>query len=102
MCRAAGVERPVMCELGNIPSMVGLAATGIAITVVPRAFIEAGTDQPCSPAGVRALPLDEPDSHLMVGFFCGQPKVTAAPLRAFVELFSGDRHVLSRPAQSSD
>lgn len=102
MGQAAGVERVVMCELGNIPSMVGLAATGIAVTVVPRAFIESGTDQPCAPAGVRALPLDEPDSHLTVGFFSGQPEVTAAPLRAFVELFSGDRHVLSRPAQSSD
>jgi DNA-binding transcriptional LysR family regulator len=102
MCEAAGVERQVMCELGNIPSMVGLAATGIAVTVVPRSFTEESTDQPGVPPGIRALPLAEPGSHLVEGYFCCPGALTSAPLRAFVELFTGQRHDLSRAPQSSD
>ena len=93
MCAVAGVERRVMCELGNIPSMVELASTGVAATVVPRAFTERQEGQAFAPEGIRALPLAEPDSHLVIGFFCGGGPLAAPPLRAFVELFSPDRHV---------
>jgi DNA-binding transcriptional LysR family regulator len=93
MSEVAGVERRVMCELGNIPSMVELASTGVAATIVPRAFTDG---QPCAPAGIRVLALAEPDSHLVMGWFCAAGPLTAPPLRAFLELFSPDRHVHSQ------
>jgi DNA-binding transcriptional LysR family regulator len=93
MSEVAGVERRVMCEIGNIPSMVELASTGVAVTIVPRAFTEG---QPCAPTGIRVLPLAEPDSHLVMGLFCAAGPLTAPPLRAFLELFSPDRHVHSQ------
>jgi DNA-binding transcriptional LysR family regulator len=93
---AAGVERQVMCEIGNIPSMVELASTGVAVTIVPRAFTERLTGQASTQAGIRALALAEPDSHLVMGLFCPAGPLTAPPLRAFLELFSPARHVYSR------
>jgi DNA-binding transcriptional LysR family regulator len=96
MSAAAGVERQVMCELGNIPSMVELASTGVAAAIVPRAFTERRPGQASAPAGIRVLPLAEPDSHLVLGSFCAGGPLTAPPLRAFLELFSPDRHVYSR------
>jgi DNA-binding transcriptional LysR family regulator len=95
LCEAAGVERRVMCGLGNISAMVELASTGIAAAIVPRAFTERQQGQAPAPAGIRALPLAEPDSYLVLGFFCGSGAALAPPLRAFVELFSPDRHVHS-------
>jgi len=97
MCDVAGVERRVMCELGSIPLMVELASTGIAATIVPRAFTERQEGQAPSPEGVAVLPLAEPGNCLAMGFFYSGDTRTAAPVRAFVQLFSPDRHV-----QSSD
>jgi DNA-binding transcriptional LysR family regulator len=93
MSKAAGVERRVMCELGNIPSMVELASTGIATAIVPRAFTERQAGLASAPTGIRVLPLAEPESHLVMGLFCTAGPLTAPPLRAFLELFSPDRHM---------
>jgi len=95
MSEAAGIQRQVMCELGNIPSMVELASTGLAATVVPRAFTERQVGQAGAVEGIRVLPLAEPDGFLVMGFFRGDGQPMAPPLRAFVELFSPDRHVHS-------
>jgi hypothetical protein len=62
--------------------MVELASTGVAATMPP--------------AGIRVLALAEPDSHLVMGWFCAAGPLTAPPLRAFLELFSPDRHVHSQ------
>ncbi|HEY0717193.1 MAG TPA: LysR family transcriptional regulator [Streptosporangiaceae bacterium] len=97
MFGAAGVERRVMCELGSIPLMVGLAATGLAVAVVPRAFTEVGGGQPSWCKEIRVLPLTEPDSSLTMGFFCRNGTM-ATPLRAFAELFSVERHVFPPPS----
>jgi DNA-binding transcriptional LysR family regulator len=93
MCEAAGVTRRVMCELGSIPLLVGLAGTGLAVTIVPRAFTEPESVAPALTRGIRVLPLAEPDSHLAIGFFCADGAMVPPPLRAFVELFSEERHV---------
>jgi DNA-binding transcriptional LysR family regulator len=92
MSKAAGVERRVMCELGNIPSMVELASTGIAAAIVPRAFTQRRAGLASAPAGIRVLPIAEPESHLVMGSFCAAGPLTAPPLRAFLELFSPGRH----------
>jgi DNA-binding transcriptional LysR family regulator len=94
LCEAAGIQRRVMCELGNIPSMVELASTGVAAAIVPRAFTERQAGQAPAVEGIRVLPLAEPDSYLVMGFFCTDGTLMAPPVRAFVELFSPDRHVL--------
>jgi len=99
MAEAAGAERRVMCELGTITEMVRVAATGAAVTIVPAAFTEDIKGQPGPPDGIRALPLAESDGYLTLGFFCNRDRAASAAVRAFLDLFSADRHVaLALPA----
>jgi DNA-binding transcriptional LysR family regulator len=97
MAEAAGAERRVMCELGTIAEMVRMAATGAAVAIVPRAFTEDVKGQPGPPDGIRALRLAEPDGYLTFGFFCNRDRAASAAVRAFLDLFSAERHVASRP-----
>jgi DNA-binding transcriptional LysR family regulator len=96
MAEAAGAQRRVMCELGTITEMVRVAATGAGVAIVPRAFTEDVKGQPGPPDGIRALRLAEPDSYLSLGFFCSRRAASAA-VRAFLDLFSAERHVASSP-----
>jgi DNA-binding transcriptional LysR family regulator len=97
MAAASGADRRVMCELGTITEMVRVAATGAAVAIVPRAFTEDIKGQPGPPDGIRALRLADPDGYLTLGFFCTRDKAASAPVRAFLDLFSADRHVASPP-----
>jgi len=97
MAEAAGAERRVMCELGTITEMVRMAATGVAVAIVPRAFTEDIKGQPGPPDGIRALRLAEPDGYLTLGFFCNRERAASATVRAFLDLFSAERHVVSLP-----
>jgi DNA-binding transcriptional LysR family regulator len=98
MAEAAGAERRVMCELGTITEMVRMAATGAAVAIVPRAFTEDIKGQPAPPDGIRALPLAEADSYLALGVACNRARAASAAVRAFLDLFSADRHVASSHA----
>ena len=93
MAEAVGVQRRVMCELGAITEMVRVAATGAAVTIVPRAFTQDVKGQPGPPDGIRALPLAEPDGYLTLGFFCHRDRAASAAVRGFFDLFSAARHV---------
>jgi DNA-binding transcriptional LysR family regulator len=97
MAEAVGAERRVMCELGTITEMVRMAATGAAVAIVPRAFTEDIKGQPGPPDGIRALRLAEPDGYLTLGFFCNRDRAASAAMRAFLDLFSAERHVVSPP-----
>jgi DNA-binding transcriptional LysR family regulator len=97
MAEAVGAERRVMCELGTITEMVRVAATGAAVAIVPRAFTEDIEGQPGPPGGIRALRLAEPDGYLTLGFFCHRDRAASAAVRAFLDLFSAERHVASPP-----
>jgi DNA-binding transcriptional LysR family regulator len=95
MAEAAGAERRVMCELGTITEMVRVAATGAAVAIVPRTFTEDIKGQPGPPDGIRTLRLAEPDACLVLGFFCKRDQAASAAVRAFLDLFSAERHVTS-------
>jgi DNA-binding transcriptional LysR family regulator len=97
MAEAVGAERRVMCELGTITEMVRMAATGAAVTIVPRAFTLDIKGQPGPPDGIRTLRLVEPDAYLTLGFFCNRDRAASAAVRAFLDLFSAERHVMSPP-----
>jgi DNA-binding transcriptional LysR family regulator len=97
MTEAAGAERRVMCELGTIPEMVRMAATGAAVAIVPRAFTEDVKGQPGPPDGIRALRLAESDGYLTFGFFCNRDRAASAAVRAFLDLFRAERHLALRP-----
>jgi DNA-binding transcriptional LysR family regulator len=92
MAEAAGAQRRVMCELGTITEIVRMAATGAAVAIVPRAFTEDIKGQPGPPDGIRALPLAEPDGYLTLGFCCNRDRAPSAAVRAFLDLFSAERH----------
>jgi DNA-binding transcriptional LysR family regulator len=98
MAEAVGAERRVMCELGTITEMVRMAATGAAVAIVPRAFTEDIKGQPGPPDGIRALRLAESDGYLTLGFFCNRDRAASAAVRAFLDLFSTERHVASPPS----
>jgi DNA-binding transcriptional LysR family regulator len=102
MAEAVGAERRVMCELGAITEMVRMAATGAAVAIVPRAFTEDIQGQPSPPAGITALPLAEPDGYLSLGVLCRRDRAASAAVRAFLRLFSAERHVASRPGATRD
>jgi DNA-binding transcriptional LysR family regulator len=95
MAGAAGADRRVMCELGTITEMVRMAATGAAVAIVPRTFTEDLKGQPGQPDGIRVLRLAEPDACLTLGFFCPRQRAASAAVRAFLDLFSAERHVAS-------
>jgi DNA-binding transcriptional LysR family regulator len=97
MAEAVGAERRVMCELGTITEMVRVAATGAAVAIVPRAFTEVIEGQTAPPDGIKALRLADPDSYLTLGFFCNRDRAASAAVRAFLDLFSAERHVASPP-----
>jgi len=97
LAEAAGAERRVMCELGTITEMVRMAATGAAVAIVPRTFTEDIKGQPGPPDGIKALRLAEPDGYLTLGFFCNRERAACAAVRAFLDLFSAGRHVVSPP-----
>jgi hypothetical protein len=97
MAEAVGAERRVMCELGTITEMVRMAATGAAVAIVPRAFTEDIKGQPGPPDGIRALRLAEPDGYLTLGFVCSRDRAASAAVRAFLDLFSAERHMASPP-----
>jgi DNA-binding transcriptional LysR family regulator len=97
MAEAAGAERRVMCELGTITEAVRMAATGAAVAIVPRAFTEDIKGQPGPPDGIRALRLAASDGYLSLGFFCNRDRAASAAVRAFLDLFSAERHVASPP-----
>jgi DNA-binding transcriptional LysR family regulator len=98
MAAAAGAERRVMCELGTITEMVRVAATGAAVAIVPRAFTEDIKGQPGPPDGIKALRLTGSDGYLRLGFFCHRDRAASAPVRAFLDLFSAERHLAAPPA----
>jgi DNA-binding transcriptional LysR family regulator len=98
MAEAVGAERRVMCELGSITEMVRLAATGAAVAIVPRAFTEDIKGQPGPPDGIRTLGLEEPDCYLTLGLFCHRDRAASAAVRAFLDLFSAERHLASPPS----
>ena len=97
LAEAAGAERRVMCELGTITEMVRMAATGAAVAIVPRTFTEDIKGQPGPPDGIKAVRLAEPDGYLTLGFFCNRERAACAAVRAFLDLFSAGRHVVSPP-----
>jgi DNA-binding transcriptional LysR family regulator len=86
MSDQADVERQVMCEVGTIQEMISLAATGVGVAVVPRVFTEETESEPGPPAGIRAIPLDEPDSYLSVGAFCEKSRMKNPAIRTFIEV----------------
>jgi DNA-binding transcriptional LysR family regulator len=85
-----------MCEFGHIGDMVRLAASGLAVAVVPRTFTEPVDGLPGPPEEIRVLSLAEPDSCLAMGFFFQRDRISAPAVRAFIELFNKTRH-LSAP-----
>jgi DNA-binding transcriptional LysR family regulator len=97
MAEAVGAERRVMCELGTITEMVRVAATGAAVAIVPKVFTEDIKGQPSPPDGIRALRLAESDGYLSLGFFCNRNRAASSAVRAFLDLFSAERHVASPP-----
>jgi len=97
MASAAGAERRVMCQLATITEMVRMAATGAAVAIVPRAFTEDTQGQPSPPDGISALRLAEPDSYLTLGVFCQRNPTASTAARAFLHLFSAERHLASPP-----
>jgi len=101
MAEAVGAERRVMCELGTITEMVRVAATGAAVAIVPRAFTEDIKGQPGPPDGIRVLRLAESDGYLTLGFFCHRGRAASAAVRAFLDLFSAERHMASPPGVRS-
>jgi DNA-binding transcriptional LysR family regulator len=96
MAEAAGAERRVMCELGTITEMVRMAATGVAVAIVPRAFTEDIKGQPGPPDGIRTVRLAGSGGYLTLGFFCNRDKAPPA-VRALLDLFNAERHVASPP-----
>jgi DNA-binding transcriptional LysR family regulator len=96
LATADGASRRVMCEVGTISEMVRVAATGAAVAIVPRTFTEDIKGQPGPPDGIRALRLTDPDGYLSLGFLCHRRRASAAA-RAFLDLFSPERHVASPP-----
>jgi DNA-binding transcriptional LysR family regulator len=96
MAATAGAHRRVMCELGTITEMVRMAATGAGVAIVPRIFTEDLKGQPGPPDGIRVLRLADSDSHLSLGFFCHRRRACAA-VRAFLDLFTPERHLASPP-----
>lgn len=96
MCAAAGVHRRVMCEIGHLGDMVRLAASGLAVAVVPLTFTEPVDGLPSPPEEIRVLSLSEPDSCLAMGFFFQRDRIAAPAVRAFIELFSKTRHLSTR------
>jgi DNA-binding transcriptional LysR family regulator len=98
LAEAAGAERRVMCALGSITEMVRMAATGAAVAIVPRAFTEDITGQPGPPDRIRAPRLAEADGYLAIGFFCTADRAASAAVRAFLDLFSAERHLAASQA----
>jgi len=102
MAEAVGAERRVMCALGTITEMVRMAATGAAVAIVPRIFTEDIKGQPSPPDGIRALRLAESDGYLTPGFICSRDRAASAAVRAFLGLFSAERHVASPPGAAPE
>jgi DNA-binding transcriptional LysR family regulator len=94
MSEDAGIERQVVCELGNVCDMVRLAGTGLGAAIVPRIFTVGVEGHPTPPEGIRVMALAEPESHLRMGQFRDKSKVASPAVRAFSELLEKEDGLL--------
>jgi DNA-binding transcriptional LysR family regulator len=95
---AAGIQRRIAFELGQVSEMVRFAAGGLGVAIVPRTFTEEVPNSPGPPDGIAALELSAPGAHLELGVFTTPTPSGAA--RAFAELFDISRHVASEMTSS--